>query len=188
MIKKVKVKAKAALKGNWFGAIVAFLLFVVLTAALEATGIGAIFVGLVAFGYAAFNLELVKSKKAKVGVLFGGMFKKCFKKWGAALLMGLYTFLWSLLFLIPGFIKYYAYAMTPYIMQEKSSMRVGDANTKSRAIMKGHKWQLFLLDLSFIGWMLLSVLTLGIALIYVWPYYQAARAAFYKEIKKGAKK
>ena len=54
--------------------------------------------------------------------------------------------------------------------------------------MKGHKWQLFLLDLSFVGWMLLSVLTLGIALFYAWPYYQAARAEFYQQIKKGSKK
>jgi uncharacterized membrane protein len=78
--------------------------------------------------------------------------------------------------------------MTPYIMTEKQDMRISDAITKSRAIMKGHKWQLFLLDLSFTGWMLLSVLTLGLALVYVWPYYNAARAAFYKEIKGGAKK
>ena len=101
--------------------------------------------------------------------------------------MGLYTFLWSLLFLIPGFVKYYAYSMTPYIMAEKPNMSINDAITKSREIMKGHKWQLFLLDLSFTGWMILSALTLGLALVYVWPYYNAARAAFYKEIKKSAK-
>jgi uncharacterized membrane protein len=53
--------------------------------------------------------------------------------------------------------------------------------------MKGHKWQLFWLDVSFTGWMLLSILTLGIALVFVWPYYSAARAAFYKEIKKSVK-
>ncbi len=188
MIRKVKAKAKAALKGNWLGAIVTFLLFVVLTVALEATGIGALFVGVVIFGYAAFNVELIKRKTAKVGALFGGMFKGFLKKWGTSLLMGLYTFLWSLLFFIPGLIKYYAYSMTPYIMQEKPGIGMNQAITKSREIMKGHKWQLFLLDLSFTGWMLLSVLTLGIALIYVWPYYSAARAAFYKEIKKGAKK
>ena len=188
MIKKVKLKAKAALKGNWLGAIMALLLYVVLFAALEATGIGTIFSGVLAYGYAAFCLELVKAKKARVGVLFSGMFKKFLKKWGASLLTGLYIVLWSLLLLIPGMIKYYAYAMTPYIMTEKPDMRISDAITKSRAIMKGHKWQLFLLDLSFIGWMLLSVLTLGLALVYVWPYYNAARAAFYKEINGGAKK
>ena len=54
-------------------------------------------------------------------------------------------------------------------------------------MMDGYKWQLFMLDLSFTGWMLLSILTLGLALVFVWPYYSAARAAFYKEIKKKAK-
>lgn len=187
MIKQVKAKAKVALQGNWFGAIVAFLLYVFLTALLEATGVGVLFVGVVTFGYAAFCLELVKCKKAKLGSFFRGMFQGFFKKWGASLLTGLYLCLWSLLLVIPGVIKYYAYAMTPYILYEKPDMGIRDAITKSRQLMKGHKWQLFLLDLSFIGWMLLSVLTLGIALFYVWPYYQAARAEFYKQIKKGGK-
>lgn len=187
MIKKAKLKAKAALKGNWFGAIVALVLFSLLSALLSMTGIGALFSGLLTFGYAAFCLELVKTKKAKIGAFFGGIFHKLVKRWLAGLLMGLYTFLWSLLFLIPGFIKYYAYSMTPYIMMEKPDMGINDAITKSREIMNGHKWQLFLLDLSFIGWMLLGVLTLGVAFIYVLPYYNAARAAFYKEIKGGAK-
>ncbi len=187
MNKKVKAKAKAALKGNWFGAILVFLLFVLLTALLDASGIGVIFSGVIAFGYAAFCLELIKTKKAKPGAFFSGMFKRFFKRWGAGLLMGLYTCLWSLLFLIPGIVKYYAYAMTPYIMMEKPDMGINDAITKSRQIMKGRKWHLFWLDVSFTGWMLLSILTLGLALVYVWPYYNAARAAFYKEIKKSAK-
>lgn len=187
MIKRVKTKAKAALEGNWFGAIVAFLLFVVLFAALDATGIGALFSGVLAFGYAGFHLELAKSKKAKLGAFLGGMLRRFFIKWIASLLVGLYVFLWSLLLLIPGLIKSYAYAMTPYILAEKPGMGANDAITKSRELMKGHKWQLFLLDLSFVGWMLLGVLTLGLALFYAWPYYQAARAEFYQQVKKGAK-
>ena len=101
--------------------------------------------------------------------------------------MGLYICLWSLLLIIPGIVKYYAYAMTPYIMAEKPNLSINEAITKSREMMKGHKWQLFWLDVSFTGWMLLSILTLGIALVFVWPYYSAARAEFYKEIKKSAK-
>ena len=187
MIKRAKRNAKAALQGNWLAAILIFLLFVVLGAALESTGIGAIFTGLLVFGYAAFCLELAKSKKAKLGALFSGIFRGFFKKWGASLLMGLYLFLWSLLFIIPGIVKSYAYSMTYYIMQEKPKMGINEAITESREMMKGHKLQLFLLDLSFTGWMLLSVITLGLALFYAWPYYQTARAEFYKQIKKGAK-
>ena len=187
MIKAVKAKAKELVMDNLAGSIFAFFLLVVLTVLLNATGIGAIFSGVVSFGYAIFSYELIKTKKAKIGTLFGGIFKQFFKKWAAGFLMGLYTFLWSLLFLIPGFVKYYAYSMTPYIMAEKPGMSINDAITKSREIMNGHKWQLFLLDLSFIGWMILSALTLGLALVFVWPYYSAARAEFYKQIKKSAK-
>ncbi len=188
MVKRVKIKAKYALEGNWFAAIVAFLLYVVLFVLLDATGIGILFSGLLTFGYASFCLTLIQTKRARVGAFFGGMLRKLFKKWGASLLMGLYTFLWSLVFLIPGLVKYYAYAMTPYIMMEKPEMGINEAITRSRQIMKGHKWQLFWLDVSFTGWMLLSIVTLGAALFYVWPYYNAAKAAFYQEIKKGAKK
>lgn len=187
MIKRVKLKAKEVVVDNLVAAILTFFLLVVLTVLLDATGIGIIFSGVVAFGYAIFYLELVKTKKAKIGAFFSGIFKNFFKKWAAEFLMGLYICLWSLLFIIPGIVKYYAYAMTPYIMAEKPNLSINEAITKSREMMKGHKWQLFWLDVSFTGWMLLSIVTLGIALVFVWPYYSAARAEFYKEIKKSAK-
>lgn len=186
-ISVIKQKAKAAMQGNWFSMIFVLLLMILITAALDATAIGSLFSGLVMFGSAAFYLELVKTKNAKVGTFFGGMFKKLFKRWGASLLISLYTCLWTLLFIIPGLVKSYAYAMTPYIMLEKPEMGINDAITKSRQMMKGHKWKLFCLDLSFTGWMLLSIITFGIALVYVWPYYSAARAEFYKEVKKASK-
>jgi len=184
----IKQKAKKALEGHWFGAIVVFLLFLLVMIALNATVIGTLFSGLVFFAYSMFCLDLVKTKQAHPGAFFSGIFKNFFKRWGASLLVSLYTCLWSLLFILPGLIKSYSYAMTPYIMMEKPEMGIRDAITKSRQIMKGHKWQLFCLDLSFTGWMLLSIVTLGIALIWVWPYYSTARATFYKEIKKSANK
>lgn len=185
---QIKKAAKAALSGNWFGSVCAFLLFFILVGLLEGSGIGALFAGVVIVGYAIFCLELVKTKKAKLGALFGGIFKNFFKKWGASFLVGLFTLLWSFLFIIPGFIKSYSYSMTYYILQEKPDMGVCDAITKSRQMMDGHKWQLFCLDLSFIGWMLFGIVTLGVGFVYVWPYYSTARAAFYKELKKASKK
>lgn len=184
----IKQKAKKALKGNWFCSVFVLILLIVISALLELTYIGALFMGVLTFGYAAFCLELIKTKKARVGAFFGGMFHRFFKKWGASLLVSLYTFLWTLLFIIPGLVKSYSYAMTPYILAEKPDMGINDAITKSRQMMDGHKWQLFCLDLSFIGWMLLGVLTLGIAYVYVLPYYNAARAQFYKEVKKSGAK
>ena len=73
--------------------------------------------------------------------------------------------------------------MTPYILLDKPELSANEAITDSRMMMKGHKWELFLLDLSFIGWILLSLLTLGILFIYVIPYMQAARAEFYRNLK-----
>ena len=185
---QIKKASKAALSGNWFAAVCVYLLYMLIAYVLGLSAVGSLFIGIAGFGYTAFCLELAKKKHAGIGVLFGGMFKKFFKKWGASLLVSLYTFLWTLLFIIPGIVKSYSYALAPYILLEKPEMGIKDAITKSRMMMKGHKWQLFCLDLSFIGWMLLCVLTLGIAFFYVWPYYSTARAQFYKELKRAPKK
>lgn len=76
----------------------------------------------------------------------------------------------------------YSYAMVPYILEEKPKYTVGRAMRMSRKIMKGHKWQLFCLRFSFIGWYMVSILTAGLGLLYVLPYSNAAEAVFYNEI------
>lgn len=107
---------------------------------------------------------------------------------GALLLLGLlvtvFTFLWGLLVIIPGIIMGYAYRQTAFLYKDQAQHTIGYLAriTASKALMKGHKGQLFVLDLSFIGWFLLSVLTAGIALFWVLPYYHATNAAFYEAI------
>lgn len=96
--------------------------------------------------------------------------------------VSLYTTLWSLLFIIPGIIKTYSYAATPYIIANNPDMKINDAITKSRELMDGHKFELFVLQLSFIGWMLLGILTLGIGLLYVLPYMSITLANFFVKI------
>lgn len=106
--------------------------------------------------------------------------------WGAfkvSFLVGLFTFLWSLLFIIPGIIKSYSYSMAMYIMAEEGC-GAREAIKKSEQIMDGNKMELFLLELSFIGWVLLGIITFGIAYIYVTPYMNAARVNFYNSIKE----
>ncbi len=102
--------------------------------------------------------------------------------WGS-ILMILYVTLWSLLLFIPGIIKSYSYAMTYYILVERPELSANQAIDESRRLMKGHKFDLFYLDLSFIGWILLSMLTCGIGLLWVMPYWVTARAAFWEDIK-----
>ncbi len=83
--------------------------------------------------------------------------------------------------MIPGIIKGYAYAMTPFIMAENPQMTAREAIKRSQELMDGHKWELFCLGFSFIGWNLLTVLTLGIGTFFLNPYMNAAYAAFYRE-------
>lgn len=99
----------------------------------------------------------------------------------------LYIFLWSLLLVIPGIIKSYSYAMTFFIAKENPDLTAEQAVLASMKIMDGNKMKLFLLDLSFIGWIILSMLTFGIGFIFVAPYMENAHAAFYEELVAGAK-
>lgn len=97
-------------------------------------------------------------------------------------LMSLFIFLWMLLFIVPGIIKAYAYAMTPYILVDNPELGPNEARLKSIEMMRGHKGKLFGLELSFIGWFLLCILSLGIGFIWLAPYYQTTHAAFYHNL------
>jgi len=98
----------------------------------------------------------------------------------------LYTFLWSLLFVIPGIIKAYEYRMMPFLIAENPNMTTQEAFDKSKEMMMGNKWDAFVYDLSFLGWFILNALTCGIlGLFYVNPYYYAADANLYRAIKMG---
>lgn len=95
-------------------------------------------------------------------------------------LRDLFLSLWTMLFVIPGLVKTYSYMLVPYILKDNPELSATAAITRSRELMNGHKWEAFVLDLSFIGWYLLSGLTCGILNIF-WtePYRQSARAKFY---------
>ena len=102
--------------------------------------------------------------------------------WGYFLMI-LKIFLWTLLLIIPGIIKTYEYALTPYILVERPEMSASQAIAESSRLMEGHKFDLFWLELSFIGWFILSVITLGIGFIWLEPYCQVSIAAFYNDLK-----
>lgn len=95
----------------------------------------------------------------------------------------LYTFLWTLLFIIPGVIKAYEYRMIPYLLAEHPDMPMEVAFAESKRLMSGNKWHAFLLDLSFIGWGLVSIITFGIAgIFYVSPYKNMTDASLYETL------
>lgn len=93
--------------------------------------------------------------------------------------MALFIWLWSLLFIVPGIIAAYRYRLAPYLMAENPNLGIREAVNMSKELMAGHKWRLFCLNLSFIGWGILSALTCGIGDLWLNPYIYAANAAFY---------
>jgi hypothetical protein len=96
----------------------------------------------------------------------------------------LYTILWTLPFVIPGIVKSYEYQMIPYLLAEYPYMTKEQAFAESKRMMHGQKWRAFVLDLSFLGWNILSALTLGIlGIFYVQPYMNATGAALYEALR-----
>ena len=136
-----------------------------------------------ALGGAWVFLRIAKGEEVSVGNIFYG-FEDLWAAIKAQFFTGLFIFLWSLLLIIPGIIKTYAYSMTFYILAENKGMPVLEAITLSRKMMDGHKMDLFLLFLSFIGWFLLVVITFGIAGIWVYPYFNATLTNFYLSVKE----
>lgn len=135
----------------------------------------------VGVGYAKFNLNLVDKKETAFETLFG-----YFTYWktttATRLLKTLYIFLWSLLLVIPGIVAGYSYAMTEYILAESPNITASEAIQRSKVMMYGNRWRLFCLEFSFIGWSILATLTFGIGYLWLTPYMQAAKSAFFREI------
>lgn len=115
--------------------------------------------------------------------MFSIGFARVLRYVGGMLLMGIYVFLWMLFLVIPGIIMAIAYSLTPFILKDYPELSVGQAIQMSEKMMRGHKMRLFLLDLSFIGWAILGVFTLGIGYIWLIPYMYTTLAAFYQDVK-----
>lgn len=135
------------------------------------------------YGYAILFLDLLRGTRLDFGRLFDG-YRDFGRVLGTGLIQSIYTLLWMLLFIIPGIIKSYSYAMTPFILKDYPELQYDSAINKSMEMMSGYKMKLFLLDLSFIGWGILCIFTLGIGYLFLGPYMQASRAAFYQNLKQ----
>lgn len=155
--------------------------FVILAALLFAA-VYFVLGSVVGVGYSRFNLDLVdRQTEPQMSTLFG-----YFSHWkttvAASLLQTVFIILWSLLLIIPGIVASYSYAMTRYILAENPELTASEAIERSKQMMSGNRFRLFCLKLSFFGWDLLCILTLGIGNLWLTPYKQAAEAAFYREV------
>ena len=173
---------------KWMYGLLAVLVYTLLLGAVSALGVGILGLlisGPLAYGLISVYLRIVRNEdeKADVARLFDGFKEKFGESVLTILLEEIFIFLWSLLLIIPGIIKSYAYSASMYLVRERN-LQGNEAITESRRLMNGNKWKLFCLDLSFIGWYLLGMLCLGIGVFWVYPYHQAARTHFFEDILK----
>ena len=194
---ELRNEAKAFMAGNWKSAVIITLVNFLIITAFELLNIGdsivtkiLYFVGLIAvllplnYGYLMTFLRFSRGENLAVENLFA-MFKGDYYKKSVVLglLVGIYTLLWTLLLIVPGLIKSLSYALAPYIMIDNPELSAEEAICKSMKMMEGHKMDLFLIQLGYAGLGLLSMLLLGIPLLWLMPYYQVVYAKFYEEIK-----
>lgn len=183
--KRIKKESRELFRENRWNLVLGNLL-IGAAAGSNAAFVGLVLCGPLSYGMANYTLKVVRNDESKTtNDLFSGFSNVFANSLIAYILQVIFLALWSLLFLIPGIIKSYSYSMTFYILNDNPGLEGNDAITKSRQLMKGHKWDLFVLYLSFIGWILLSILTFGIlAILFVGPWMYVAQAKFYESIKE----
>lgn len=173
---ELKNDAKKALAGRWgisVGVTLIFILIGIIASLVPVIGpIAAILCSpALGMGFTLFFLKISRREDVGVETLFQ-WFPKLFKAFGLNFMMQLLIFLWSLLLIIPGIIASFRYSMAFYIMLDNPEMGIMDAIRESKRITNGHKMDIFILYLSFIGWSLLAVLTFGIGYLWLVPYIQ----------------
>ena len=193
-----KSLALAALKGNWPQAIVATSIVLAISA-LSATAswyltepfsyVVPLLIGVVAMpfvvGYANdFSRMFYMSDYAILKNVKEMTFEDGFRKLAGMFLMSLVTLLYTVALVVPGVIASLSLFLTPYLLQDYPEKSLVEVMRTSKAMMQGHKMQLFKLQLGFIGWMLLNVLTLGIGSLWLFPYMMTAMAAFYQDVRE----
>ena len=187
MIRNSEIKDIALdhLRGNWGGPILVTFVFGILSAATRSPLLAIFIGGIIAYGLTLAYLAFVRGEKNDmVSRMFCG-FNDYGRALGLSFMTKLYIFLWSLLFIIPGIVKKYSYAMTFYISEDHKDYTVDQCIEASRVMMYGYKWKLFLLHLGFIGWALLALIfTFGIGFLWLKPYIRTSEAVFYEELKR----
>ena len=179
--------ARESLVGKWGLAIGTFVLYSLIAGSIQSIPIVGVITSIIIsgpfeIGIAFFSLSISRNQDAKLEQIFQG-FKNFGTALGAYLLRSLFIFLWTLLLIIPGIIAAISYSMTFYILADDNSIGAMDAIDKSKKMMDGYKWKCFCLGLEFLGWALLCILTLGIGLLWLIPYYHVSMAKFYDDLK-----
>ena len=191
-ISEIKSEARASLSNNIFSSQWIMILLVILVgnliigfAATVLPGIGALLLtGPIMSGICYVILLLTRGKtEVDITDLFVSFKTGFSQRLVLGLMMAIFTFLWSMLFIIPGIVKSYSYSMAYYISIDNPSLDWNSCINESRRMMNGYKAKLFIMDLSFIGWAIVGALCFGIGSLWVSAYMQTARAHFYEDLK-----
>lgn len=186
---KLKIQAKEAIQGKIFTVFALSILVAIVIGLISLVPIvgslaSLLIAGPLAFAWCKIYLGILHKKdQPKVDDLLSGFKDDNFlRTFVGYLRIAVFTFLWSLLFVIPGIIKAISYSQMFYLMAKDKKLEAAEAQTKSMEMMQGHKMEYFILQLSFIPWFLLSCITFGLAGIYVMPYYNTTLAAFHEKL------
>ena len=184
---QLRAKARQTLGGSIFKDewLLALVVSVIAGAILGVSSVVVlVFIGIVTIGESKYYLG--RSRQTidhnNLEVLLDGIKGDAGSNVLLGVLISLYVFLWSLLLIIPGIVKAYAYSMAYYIKADHPEYTATQAIDESKKIMNGNKMRLFLLDLSFIGWIIVGALCFGIGMLWVNAYQKATRAEFYRNL------
>ena len=182
-----KTAARAALNGNWGMAAVTDLVYSVITGATVGfPGLGYFFITLpLTVGFAGSFRMLLAGNTRLVDNMFEISIDEYLHQTATMALRSIYTFLWSLLLIVPGIIKALSYSMVPYILRDRPELSADETIDLSVKMMDGHKTELFGLYLSFAGWFILCLFTFGIGFLFLTPYVRTTVADFYEDLKAG---
>ena len=190
---ELKSQAKGILSANYWPIIGAtVLVMAILVAVASVPGLGSIasyFIIPVSLGLTLYTVGLIDGGKPSITDIFTNAFdgRYYLRRVGGYAWMMLFTFLWSLLFVIPGIVKAYSYALTPYILAKYPEVQAKEALKVSMKIMDGKKAELFVLHLSFIGWAMLAGITFGLlGIFFVIPYMAITDTLWFKRTMESA--
>ncbi|RAP73438.1 DUF975 family protein [Paenibacillus montanisoli] len=188
---QIRAKARESLAGKWKPAVIHFLLYMIVMMIISSVtnkihyigwAIGILLEAPLAYGLYNHYLDFARSQVPEPRGIFRG-----FERYKETLILYVaiivFTLLWTLLFVIPGIIAAFRYSQSYYILRDNPGLTPMEAINRSKAMMAGYKWKLFMLYLSFIGWALLCILTLGIGFLWLGPYYSTAAGHFYEQLR-----
>lgn len=188
--RELKSEAKNLLKGKWKISILAIIIFTSISIGINsfhAIGpiVALLFYPFFTLGLITFFLKISRNEEVEIETLFP-KFSLFWKAAGLSFIVGLFSALWSLLLIIPGIIASLSYSMVFYILIDNPEIKILDAIKESKRITNGYKMDILILNLSFIGWALLSCLTLGIGFLFLRPYVHTTNAILYTKLKNNS--